>query len=62
MQVRCAHGDTVMYPLANIEIQPAGASFTVKVAMSDWLLMLFLLGTDVQQLVELLNGFGQKTS
>ena len=47
MQVRCAHGDTVMYPLANIEIQLASALFTVKVAMSDRLLMLFLLGTDI---------------
>ena len=59
--IRCAHGDTVMYPLATIEMQLGGVAFTVEAAVSDRLPMSVLLGTDVPQLVELLNGVGQET-
>ena len=59
--IRCAHGDTVMYPLANVELQLGGVVFTVEAAVSDRLPMSVLLGTDVPQLAELLNGVGQET-
>ena len=61
MLIQCAHGDTVMYPLANIEIQLGGVAFIVEAAVSDWLPMSVLLATDVPQLVELLIGVGQQT-
>ena len=55
--IRCAHGDTVMYPLANIKVQLGGM---VEAAVSDHLPMSVLLGTDVPQLVEQLNGVGRE--
>ena len=59
--IRCAHGDTVMYPLANIEVQLGGMAFMVEAAVSYPLPMSVLLGTDVPQLGELLiNGVGRK--
>ena len=57
----CTHVETVMYPLANIEVQLGGVALTVEVAVSDRLLMLVLLGTDALQVVELFNGVGQET-
>ena len=50
-----------MYPLASVEICLGLTVFTVEAAVSDWLPMSVLLGTDVPQLVELLNGVGQET-
>ena len=49
-----------MYPLANIEVQLGGMAFMVEAAVSDRLPMSVLLGTDVPQLVELLNGVGRE--
>ena len=57
--IRCAHGDTVMYPLANIEVQLGCVTFMVEAAVSDCLPVSILLGTDVPSLVELLNGVGR---
>ena len=58
--IRCAHGDTVMYPLANIKVQLGGMAFMVEAAVSEHLPMSILLGMDVPQLVELLNGVGRE--
>ena len=59
VRIRCAHGDTVMYPLANIEVQLGVMAFMVEAAVSDHLPM-SVLGTDVPQLVELLNRCWQR--
>ena len=50
-----------MYPLANIEVQLGGVVFMMEAAVSDRLPMSVLFGTDVPQLVELLNGVGTES-
>ena len=45
--LRCAHGDTVLYPLADVRMEVDGISETLPVSV--------LLGTDVSQLGELLR-------
>jgi predicted aspartyl protease len=54
--IRCAHGDTVLYPVANIRLEVAGQSIEVTAAVSSTLPVSVLLGTDVAQLSELLSG------
>jgi len=54
--IRCAHGDTVLYPLAQVEMEIDGQSFEIQAAVADRLPMAVLLGTDVPQLPELLSG------
>jgi len=49
--VQCAHGDTVGYPVARIEIRVRGQRVTVEAAVSDKLPHSVLLGTDVPELV-----------
>ena len=53
--IRCAHDDTVLYPLAQVEVSVGGQALEVKVAVSDTLPMDVLLGTDVPELGELLG-------
>ena len=55
--IRCAHGDTVLYPLAKISLEVA-----VEAAVSDTLPMTVLLGTDTPELAELLVGERSKGS
>ena len=50
--LRCAHGDTVLYPLADVSIEVDGITFTVRAALSDTSV---LLGTDVPALGHLLH-------
>ena len=52
--IRCAHGNTVLYPLAQIHMEVEGRSIEVEAAVSDMLPMRVLLGTDTQELTELL--------
>ena len=52
--IRCAHGDTVLYPLAEISLDIGGRLITVEAAVSDTLPMAVLLGTDTPELPELL--------
>ena len=54
--IRCAHGDTVLYPLAKISLEVEGRSIEVEAAISETLPMSVLLGTDVPELPELLRG------
>ena len=54
--VQCAHGDVVMYPVASVEIEIQGNTFTVEAGVSDKLPQSVLLGTDVPGLKELLKG------
>ena len=53
--IRCAHGDTVLYPLANVKLEVGGREVEVEAAISDTLPMSVLLGTDVAELGELLG-------
>ena len=53
--LRCAHGDTVLYPLANVELQVEGIPLHIKAAISDTLPVSVLLGTDVPELGQLLR-------
>ena len=53
--IRCVHGDTVLYPLAQMEVSVGGQALEVKVAVSDTLPMDMLLNTDVPELGELLD-------
>ena len=52
--IRCAHGDTVLYPMADVTMEVDGKEMTVEAAVSDTLPMSALLGTDVPELGELL--------
>ena len=54
--VRCAHGDSVLYPMAKVNIEVDGCTISVVAAVSDTLPMDFLLGTDVPELGKLLHG------
>ena len=53
--VRCAHGDTVLYPLAKIDLELDGVNVSVKAAVADKLPASVLLGTDVPELGRLLR-------
>ena len=54
--IRCAHGDTVLYPLAEVELEVDGYPLHVEAAISDTLPMPVLVGTDVPELTALLTG------
>ena len=54
--IRCAHGDTVLYPLAEVDLEVDGYTLHVEAAISDTLPMPVLLGTDVPELKALLTG------
>uniref|UniRef100_A0A1X7T3K8 Integrase catalytic domain-containing protein n=1 Tax=Amphimedon queenslandica TaxID=400682 RepID=A0A1X7T3K8_AMPQE len=53
--IRCAHGDTVLYPLACVDISVGGKHLEVEAAVSNTLPTAVLLGTDVPELSELLS-------
>ena len=53
--VLCAHGDTVLYPLARVTIHVEGIEMEVKAAVSQSLPVSVLLGTDTAQLEQLLQ-------
>ena len=53
--IRCAHGDTVLYPLAKLELEVSGRTIQVEAAVSETLPMAVLLETDVPELPELLG-------
>ena len=59
--IRCAHGDTVLYPLARVRVQLDGRDLTVEAAVSSTVPASVLLGTDVPELMELL-GTGRQES
>ena len=54
--IRCAHGDTVLYPVAKVQMTVDGKVIDVKAAVSEMLPMDVLLGKDVPEFYELLNG------
>ena len=56
--IRCAHGDTVLYKLAQVqlEVERQAILMEVTVAVADKLPMSVLLGTDTPLLSKLLSG------
>ncbi len=54
--IRCAHGDTVLYPLAEVDLEVEGYLIHVEAAISDTLPVPVLLGTDVPELTAILRG------
>ena len=54
--IRCVHGDTVLYPVAKVQMMVDGKVIDVKAAVSETLPMDVLLGKDVPEFYELLNG------
>ena len=55
VSVRCAHGDSELYPLADIRMKMDGTPIRLEAAMADTLPVDVLLGTDVEQLSNLLG-------
>ena len=53
--IRCAHGDTVLYPLAEVDLEIDGLPIRVEAAVSDSLPVAVLLGTDVPEMSALLG-------
>ena len=53
--VRCAHGDTVAYPLADVELELEGDRVQVVTAVAEHLPVSVLLGVDVPVLGKLLH-------
>ena len=52
---RCVHGDTVLYPLADIKLVVEGIPVTVEAAVADSLPVEVILGTDASRTTELLG-------
>ena len=53
--VRCAHGDTMLYPMARVEMEVDGCTIKTVAAVCNTLPMDVLLGTDVAELDTLLR-------
>ena len=60
--IRCAHGDTVLYPLANVSMEIDGRAFVVEAAVSATLPVSVLLGGDVPELKLLIDDNRQNKS
>ena len=53
--IRCAHGKSVGYPLADIDVEVSSRQFVVRAGVADQLPVQILLGRDVPMLLELLT-------
>ena len=53
--LHCAHGNTVLYPLADMNVNVNGIEILVRAALPEALPVLVLLGTDIPQLGHLLK-------
>ena len=53
--IQCAHGDTVLYPLTEVDLEIDGLPIRVEAAVSDSLPVAVLLGTDVPEMSALLG-------
>ena len=53
--IQCAHGDTIAYPLAAIELEVQGKPVLVNAAVSDTLPQSVLVRTDVPGMLEMLQ-------
>ena len=54
-EIRCARGDVLVYPLAQVEIRIGEKCFMVEAAVSKTLPMSVLLGRDAPDLLDLIN-------
>ena len=54
MTIRCADGDTVLYPVPQMELEVEGLPLCVKAAVSQSLPVPVLLSTDIAELHQLL--------
>ena len=61
VSICCGHGDTMVYPLAQVEIVVEGARYVVEAAVAEKLPVSVLLGRDVPELVSLRGGQGSDT-
>ena len=55
VSIRCAHGDTRLYNLAEVTVQVQGVKMQVEAAVADNLPVDVLLGTDVPELTRLIS-------
>ena len=53
--LRCAHGDLVTYPLADLKLEVDGVVITVRAAVAERLPVSMLLGAEVAELGQLLS-------
>ena len=53
--IRCAHGNTIVYPLADVEIKIEGQCLTVQAGVSDTLPVSVLLGRVVPERLPLVS-------
>ena len=53
--IKCAHGDTALYPLAKVKMENDGIPTEVEAAVSGTLLVPVLLGGDMLQLKQLIS-------
>ena len=58
VNIQCACGDAVLYPTAKVELKVEGKAIQVEAALSPNLPRSVLLGTDVVELLQLLNQSG----
>ena len=58
VSIRCAHGDSVEYPLARVTVSVRGKPYSLVAAVSESLPVSVLLGRDVPVLIELLQVAG----
>ena len=54
--IKCLHGNNVLYSLAHVSVNIEGLALKVRAAVSDTLPVSVLLGTDVPDLGQLLQG------
>ena len=59
--VRCAHGESVRYPVADLELTIGGWKIKVKAGVSDRLPVQLLLGRDVPKLFNILASSSTST-
>ena len=59
--IRCAHRDSVLYPLANVDLVVEGVPLTVEAAVFKSLPVSVLLGTDVPELAKFVGGKARGT-
>ena len=60
--IRCAHGDTVLYPLAKVQMEVDGIPIQVEAAVSTTLPRSVLLGEDVPELQQLIGSTARSDS
>ena len=55
VSIRCVHGDTVLYPLADVQLVVEGITVKVEAAVAESLPVEVILGIDASSMTELLG-------